>query len=143
MIFENLPEEIKEKIYTYAHPSVTKKQKEYIKLQTQIQERKSFMVKYCWLLFESFVEGTTVRNEMTPDEVEATIHILSKCTCCKNCFSKKIKKIVFKCGCIHYIRTLFEFIGEGTMNIHEYKSRPLKPFYKSIRSWEEFEKCII
>lgn len=143
IMWEKLPEEIREKIYTYAHPSLTKKQKEYIKLQMQIQERKSFMVKYCWVLFESFVRGSTLRNEMTPDEVEATIHILSKCTCCKNSFSKKTNRIVFKCGCMHYMRTLFELRGEDHCNIYKYKSQPLKTSYENIRTWEEFEKCII
>ena len=104
------------------------------------------MVKYCWLLFENFVRGTSLKDELTVDEIEATIHILSKCTCCKKYFSKKTKKIVFRCGCMHYIRTLFEVLNENSQTVERkiemYKKTPLKDSYKNIRSWSAFEKTI-
>ena len=90
---EKLPEEIREKIYTYAHPSFTKKQKDYIKLQTKINERKRFMAEYCLYKFEAFVKGEPINTELTYDELVSSINILAKCTCCKSHFSKSTKKL--------------------------------------------------
>jgi hypothetical protein len=137
---EKLPEEIREKIYTYAHPSFTKKQKDYIKLQTKINERKRFMAEYCLYIFEAFVKGEPINTELTYDEVVSSINILSKCTCCKNHFSKSTKKIVFRCPCIHYIKTLFEVLGEDHNNLYIYKNMDCD---YNMRSWNEFKKSTL
>jgi hypothetical protein len=143
-----LPQEILEKIYIYAHPRISDKHKEYIKLKAAIAERKYFMFKLSTKMFEYYNIGTSLKLVLDESEVLSTIHILSKCDCCKrhrniSGICSRITKFsrICRCSCRHYIRTLLEFLNENQDLVEILRAQDLI-LPAPIRSWDEFEKNI-